>query len=72
MSADAKVWQDDEGDWRAVHDGDCALREHRATAYDLPVVLAEVEACMGHKHFHMRWMLCVDKDGQPGLKGYTW
>jgi hypothetical protein len=72
MSADAKVWQDDEGDWHAIHDGECSHAvEHRGTEYDLESILREVAVCM-EKPAGLRWVQFIYTDGKAGLKGYTW
>jgi hypothetical protein len=71
MSADAKVWQDEAGHWRAVHDGDCAApATHVGISYELVAVLQSVEQCMAHDR--MRWEFRTYPDGQIGLSGYTW
>jgi hypothetical protein len=68
MSADAKAWQDDDGHWHAIHDGDCDI-SHDGMACDLVQVLGDVQACMNKSR--MRWDLFVYKDGKAGLRGYT-
>lgn len=72
MSADAKVWQDDEDRWRACHDGDCKPgARHVGTAYDLLAVIAGVNDCMAPAPI-TRWVLHVYPDGKAGLRGFTW
>jgi hypothetical protein len=66
MSADAKVWQDEDDNWHAIHDPACEGK-HTETAYELIDLLREVEACYGHK---IRWLLHVYPDGKAGLRGY--
>lgn len=47
MSADAKLWQTDDGDWHAIHDGDCQRPDgHHGTVYDLVELIEQVNACM--------------------------
>jgi hypothetical protein len=70
MSADAKLWQDEDGCWHAVHDGDCT-REHEGTAYDMVAVIASVNTCMAPMPI-TRWMLHVYPDGHAGLRGFSW
>ncbi len=74
MSADAKVWQDDDEHWRAVHDGECLLPEgHYVTSYELNILMSDVARCMGLRAgLPLRWVLYVYANGQPGLKGYVW
>lgn len=69
MSADAKLWQEEDGHWRAVHDGDC-IAEHEGDAYGLLDVIAEVNACRAPYPI-ARWMLTVYPDGKAGLRGYS-
>lgn len=72
MSADAKVWQDDEGCWHGIHDGECPLAAgHNGGQYDLAALLQEVAECLrGDALYGLRWVLVVYRDGKPGLKGY--
>jgi hypothetical protein len=70
VSADAKVWQDDDGMWRGVHDSGCEVRGgHEGTSYDLVDVLAYVEGCE-NKGKPMRWAIHVYPDGKTGLRGF--
>jgi hypothetical protein len=70
MSADAKMWQDEDGSWCAVHDGDCT-REHRESHYGLVDVIQSVNACMA-PYSIKQWHLHVYPDGKAGLRGFTW
>lgn len=71
MSADAKLWQDDNDDWCAVHDGECAVGEHRVGPYELERLMQDVNTCMGEPSIH-RWVLRTYPDGKAGLSGYAW
>ena len=70
MSVDAKAWQEDDGCWRAIHDGDCPDTSHEGDAYDLVEVLQGVASCMGVKR--VRWELRAypDSGGKLGLVGW--
>ena len=71
MSADAKIWQDDEGNWHGVHDGDCLLEfPHLETAYDLLQLIIDIEECANEGR-RMRWEFRIYPDGKAGLIGYT-
>ena len=67
MSADAKVWQDADGDWHATHDGHCNQSAHQGNEYDLVALLGEVEECI---QSGMRWEFRTYADGEVGLVGY--
>ncbi len=70
MSADAKLWTNEAGEWCGLHGGQC-LNDHHADHYspwDLRDALADIEACMGHR---LRWEFRVYPDGQAGLVGYV-
>lgn len=69
MSADAKLYQDDEDNWCGVHDGECE-RTHRAGPYDLVALIEEINECYGHP-IH-RWILHVYPDGKAGLRGFSY
>ena len=70
MSADAKVWAEDNGDWNGTHDGQCRQQgEHRDTPYHLIETLRDIEACMGQS---LRWEFRIYPDGKAGLIGYIW
>jgi hypothetical protein len=67
MSADAKVWQEEDGrSWKGTHDGEC----RPDALHDYPGLLTEtlqsVEKCMGHE---LRWELRVYENGL-GLSGW--
>lgn len=64
MSADAKVWPDDDFFWGAVHDGPCKCGKHEPGM--LSDMLREVEECMEGQ---LRWEIFQFGDG-PGLRGY--
>jgi hypothetical protein len=68
MSADAKMWIDDDGNWKGLHDGACGY-EHQegTTSYDLSEVLRTIEACMDGP---LRWKFRIYPDGHVGLVGY--
>lgn len=68
MSVDAKAWQDDSGDWHAIHDGDCAMVAHDGTAHDLVEVLTDVAACIKVKR--IEWELRAYPDGKLGMVGW--
>ncbi len=70
MSADAKLWQEENGDWCAVHDGDCR-QAHRESEYGLLDVIRTVNECMTPSPI-LRWYLYVYPDGKAGLRGQTW
>lgn len=71
MSCDAKIWQDDKGEWHGLHDGGCVFpsNSHHDSSYGLTALLVEIEACMRAKH-GMRWELHVYPDGKAGLRGW--
>jgi hypothetical protein len=70
MSADAKVWFDDDTSrWEGLHDGECGNpNSHFGLSYDLVDVLRGIEQCMGVKS--LRWVLRSYPNGQLGLCGY--
>ncbi len=70
MSADAKVWQDDEGgwlSWRGSHDGPCNRPTPHDQGSNLFDLLEDIGYCMGT----VRWEFRVYPDGKAGLVGYT-
>lgn len=72
MSADAKMWNDDNGDWHGIHDGEC-LRElgHHGNAYMFQEIVDDMAECMKPAPI-TRWVLHVYPDGKAGLRGFTW
>lgn len=67
MSADAKVWADENG-WHGIHDGKCHNEtQHNGTEFDLIDVLLSIEACMGAQG--MRWVHGNYPNGLA-LRGY--
>ena len=69
MSADAKLWQDDEsGDWCGIHDGPCN-ETHRGDPYDMVSVIEEMNRCQPN-HTIVRWELHVYPNGRAGLRGF--
>jgi hypothetical protein len=69
VSADAKIWQADDGDWLAVHDGDCGhVDGHHLGRYDLRNLIEEVELCLETPG--LRWEFRVYPDGIAGLRGF--
>lgn len=72
MSCDAKIWQEDNGDWCAVHDGPCRVPErHKGDVYDLEDVLASLNQCLRPTRIR-RWELHVYPDGKAGLRGWSY
>ena len=72
MSADAKIWQEDDGSWSAIHDDQPSdAPALNVSAYDLGALIREVEEAM-RKPNGMRWTLRVYPDGKAGLRGFTW
>jgi hypothetical protein len=72
MSADAKIWQDDDGSWHGIHDLDCQHPSgtHSGTEYDLRDILDGVESCENNSR-RMRWEFRVYPDGKAGLRGFV-
>jgi len=72
MSADAKIWQEDNGDWRGISDAQPDY-VFKGGPYDLHIVLGDIEESMGRgTPYGMRWELNVYPDGKAGLRGYTY
>lgn len=68
MSADAKVWKQDDR-WYGVHDGECVTSAfyHEQGAQSLTEVLEMVECCSGYRY---EWWFRAYPDGRTGLVGY--
>lgn len=74
MSADAKAWQEDDGSWHIIHDGECEAFDagtvrHHGTAYDLMELLQHIGAALETPS--MRWEFRTYPGGKTGLVGYT-
>jgi hypothetical protein len=71
VSADAKVWCDDEHGviWRGVHDGVCTT-EHKDTLNSLAEAVKGIETCMNAGR-QMRWKIRAYANGEFGLVGYV-
>ena len=71
MSADAKVWYDDDGrHWQGVHDGPCfKVSQHHGDGLHLSELLEEIERCL-RAHQLVRWEIRVSADGRTGLVGW--
>lgn len=70
MSADAKVWpEDDDGRfWGGIHDGECSdPLKHQACA--LLEQLESIDRCFGQAV--RRWETRLYPDGKIGLRGFT-
>lgn len=69
MSADAKVWVDDDEGWLwcGTHDGPCNGYHQN---YGLSDVLDSIERCMTEPNHAMRWQIFTYQNGTTGLKGY--
>lgn len=79
MSADAKIWTDDEGAWHGIHDGKCLMGDgnvaHKGmhTAYDLRHLIVGIERCMcvnGGRDCSMRWEFGLYPNDEIGLRGF--
>jgi hypothetical protein len=69
MSADAKLWTDEDGYWHGIHDGDCregCLQETYSSS--LPEMIRVIEACGG---YHYRWTFRTYPEGTVGLVGFV-
>lgn len=64
MSADAKVWQDEDGSWYGICDG--SEGQLTGTEYGLTSLLIEVEYIMKQ---HLHWEIFQFGDGL-GLRGF--
>jgi hypothetical protein len=67
MSSDAKVWQLENGHWRAVHDGACIDTNHDQYEWQLPELLSSVEQCLKSE---LCWTIRTYPGGLTGLVGY--
>lgn len=71
MSADAKIWREDENEWwRGIHDGPC-IKEgwlHGEGDTSLSAVMASIETCCGRP---LRWDFRMYPDNKIGLVGYV-
>lgn len=68
MSCEAKVWDEEDGSWRGIHDHTnepCSF-DHSGTQYDLLQVLEGIEQCIGK----LRWKFRAYPNDKIGLVGY--
>lgn len=69
MSADAKIWQDEKGNFHGIHDGPCGLK-HEVTEYDLLELLEDIQHCLCDGN-SMRWSFRAYPEGFVGLVGFA-
>lgn len=72
MSSDARIWQDEKGNWHAIHDGPCRINNpvHHpfvGTVYDLSEAIKTVEQCLEQP---LAWELRPHTQHDMVLDGY--